>query len=110
MCKTYFNNTLCSPATGSVRVETRVETVLIDTGLVHRTIIVSPALWSVTLSVRVSTISLGTRADRVVSTCETRGLWCTGVADNARVNTSLIDACFGLRTVRVLCTLWSRCN
>ena len=108
--ETYFNNTLSPAATRPVRVETRVETVLIDAGLVDGTIIVSATLRSVTLSVGVSSVSLGTRADRMVGACLTRGLGSTWVADNAGVNTPLIDACLGLGTLWVLSTLGSGCN
>ena len=108
--KTYFNNTLCTATTRPLRVEAWVETVLIDASLVDRTIIVSATLWAVTLSVWVSSVSLGTRADRMVGACLTRGLGSTRVADNTRVNTPLVDACFGLWTLGILSTLGSGCN
>ena len=104
---TYFNNTFSSSSTRSVCVEARIETVLIDAGLVHRTIIVSSTLGPVALSVRITSISLWTRAHWVVGTCGTRGLWGARVVDNTRVNAVLIDTSLVLRTVRILGTLGS---
>lgn len=106
-CLVEFNNTFSSSSTRSVCVEARIETVLIDAGLVHRTIIVSSTLGPVALSVRITSISLWTRAHWVVGTCGTRGLWGARVVDNTRVNAVLIDTSLVLRTVRILGTLGS---
>ena len=62
-----FHQALSSPATGAVRVETRVETVLVDTGFVEGTVSVGPTLRSVALTVRVPSVALRTGADRVVA-------------------------------------------
>ena len=104
---TYFNNTLSSSSARSISVETGVETVLVDAGLVHWTVIVGPTLWSVTLSVRIAAVSLRTRAHGMVGTCGTRGLRGARVVDNTRVNAVLVDTGLVLRTVGVLCTLGS---
>ena len=105
---TYFNNTFSSTSTRFVSVEAGVETVLIDTGLVHWTVIVGPALRSVTLPVRIASVSLGTRAYGMMGTCGARGLGSARVVDNARVNAVLIDTGLVLRTIWILGTLRSR--
>ena len=108
--KTYFNNTFSSTTTWPVRVGTWIQAVFIDTSLVKRTIRICSTLWSVTLCVWITTISLRTCAHWVVCPGGTLSLWCTGVTDNTRINTSLIDTGFTLRTIWILSTLWSGCN
>ena len=105
-----LNNTLSSAAAGPVRVEARVEAVLIDAGLVDRAVIVGATLRSVALTVGVAPVARGTGAHRVVRVRGTLGLGRAWVADHARVNAALIDAGLGLRTVWVLCALGSGLN
>ena len=105
-----LNNTLSSAAAGSVRVEARVEAVLIDTGLVDRTVIVSATLGSVALAVGVTPVARRTRAHWVVRACGALGLGRARVAHHARINAALVDASLGLGTVWVLSALWSGLN
>ena len=107
---TYFNNTFCSTTTWSVWVGAWIKAVFIDASLIKRTVRICATLWSVTLCVRITTISLRTRAHWMVCSGGTLSLWCTGVTDNTRVNASFIDTGFTLRTIWILGTLWSGCN
>ena len=74
-----LNNTLSSAAAGPVRVEARVEAVLIDAGLVDRAVIVGATLRSVALAVRISSVALRTGADWVMGPGGALSLWGTGV-------------------------------
>jgi len=85
--------TLCTATTRSVSAEAGIEAVLVDAGLVHRAVIVNPALGSVALAVGVATIALWTSAHRVVHPGGALGLWGTWVLHDARVDTVLVDAC-----------------
>lgn len=84
--------TLCTTTTRPVSVEAGIQAILVDAGLVHRTVVVNPALRSVALAVGVATIALGTRAHRVVHPGGALGLRGAGVLHDARVDTVLVDA------------------
>lgn len=66
-------------ATWTVRVQTRVETVLVDAGFVERTVSVSATLRSVALAVGISSVALRTGADWVVDPGGALGLRGAGV-------------------------------
>jgi len=96
-----FDETFGSSATRPFRIETRVQTVFIDTGSVDGAVIINPTFRSVTLSVRVATISFRTCANRVVSSGRASCLWGAGVVNDAWINASFIDTCLVLWTFRV---------
>ena len=66
-------------ATRAVRVEARVETVLVDAGFVEGTVSVGATLRSVALTVRISSVALRTGADWVVGPGGALGLGGAGV-------------------------------
>ena len=89
-----FHQTLCTSATRSFGVQARIQAILVDTGLVQWAVIVHPALRPVALSVRISSVALGTRAHRVMHSCCALRLWSTWVLHDARVDAVFIDASF----------------
>ena len=95
-------------ATRPLGVETRVETVLVDTGFVEGTVSVGATLRSVALTVRIPSVALGTGADRVVSSGGALGLGGAGVVEQAGVNTVLVHTGLAGRTLGVLSTLRPR--
>ena len=109
-CFMELNSTLSTSTTWSVWVETWIQTILINTGFVERTIVISSTFWSVALCVRISSISFRTCADGMVSSGVTLSLRCTWVTDNTWVNTPFINTGFTLRTIWVLGTFRSGCN
>ena len=74
-----LHQALGPPATRAVRVEARVETVLVDAGFVEGTVSVGATLRSVTLTVRISSVALRTGADWVVGPGGALGLGGAGV-------------------------------
>jgi len=60
------HHTLGATATRSLCAQARVETVLLDAGLVHRAVVVNPTFWPVALSVGISSVALRTVADRMM--------------------------------------------
>lgn len=102
-----LSNALSSSAAGTVRVEARVEAVLIDAGLVDWTVIVSATLRSVALTVGVTSIALRTGAHGMVGACSALCLRRTRIVHHTRVNAALVDAGLALGTVWVLSALWS---
>ena len=105
-----LNNALSSATTRPVRVEAGVETVLIDAGLVDRTVIVCATLRSVALAVGVAPVARRTGAHWMVRARSALGLRRARAADHARVNAALVDAGLGLGTVWVLSALGSGLN
>jgi hypothetical protein len=99
--------TLCTAATGPVRVQAGVHTVLLHAGLVDRTVIIDPALGSVALAVRIPSVALRTGADRVVHPGHALGLWGARVLHDARVDAVLLDASLVHGTLRVCSALWA---
>ena len=105
-----LNNALSPAATRPVRVEAGVEAVLIDAGLVDRTVIVSATLRSVALAVGVAPVVRRTGAHWMVRARAALGLGRARLADHARINAALVDAGLGHGTVWVLSALWSGLN
>ena len=103
-----LHQALSSPATRAVRVETRVETILVDTGFVEGTVSVGPTLRSVALTVRVPSVALRTGADRVVGPGGALSLGGAGIVQQAGVYTVLVDTGLATGTVWVLSTLGPR--
>ena len=103
-----LHQALGPPATRAVRVETRVETVLVDASFVDGTVGVSATLRSVALCVRVPSVPLRAGAHWVVGPGGALRLGGARVVNNARVYTVLVDTGLALRTVWVLCALGSR--
>ena len=91
-CLVVLSQTLRTSTTWSLGVQARIDTVFVDAGLVQWAVIVHPALRPVALSVRISSVALGTGAHRVMHSCCALRLWCTWVLHDARVDAVLVDA------------------
>merc|ERR1719320_1091871 len=102
-CLVELHQALGTSATGALSIQTRIQTILIDTGTVNRTVVIHSTLRSVALSVRVSAISFRTRTHGMMCPGGAPCLWSTGIVNDARIDASFIDTCLVLWAFGVRC-------
>ena len=107
-----LHSALGAAAAGALGRGAGVQAVLVDTGLVQRTVVISATLGSVALAVGVPAVSLGAGAHRVVGARRALGLRCARVVRNTGVDAVLVDASLVRGTVGVGRALgqWLDCN
>ena len=87
-----------------------VDTVLLDAGLVKRTVGVGATLGAVALAVGVAAVAFRTRADRVVGAGVALGLRRAGVLHQAGVDAALVEAGLVLGALGICAALGTRFN